>query len=118
VTESKRKLNTHDRAATERLSGNVRQSNHVLAKEIAGWYGAMPLIVLTSEPVAKPRANETFEFRAALNRLHAVLADQMVALSTRGVLRPVANSTHEIQLSQPDAVNSAILEVLGEVRQK
>ena len=82
------------------------------------WYGAMPLIVLTSEPVAKPRANETPEFRAALNRLHAVLADQMAALSTRGVLRPVPNSTHEIQLSQPDAVNSAILEVLGEASQQ
>jgi pimeloyl-ACP methyl ester carboxylesterase len=77
------------------------------------WYGAMPLIVLTSEPVAKPRAYETPEFRAALNRLHAVLADQMAALSTRGVLRPVPNSTHEIQLSQPEAVNSAILEVLA-----
>jgi pimeloyl-ACP methyl ester carboxylesterase len=82
------------------------------------WYGAMPLIVLTSEPVAKPRAKETAEFRAALNRLHAVLADQMAALSTRGVLRPVPNSTHEIQLSQPDAVNSAILEVLGESSQQ
>jgi pimeloyl-ACP methyl ester carboxylesterase len=82
------------------------------------WYGAMPLIVLTSAPVTKPRPNETAEFRAALNRLHAVLADQMAALSTRGVARPVANSTHEIQLSQPDAVNSAILEVLGEVSQQ
>ena len=82
------------------------------------WYGAMPLIVLTSEPVTKPRANETPEYRAALNRLHAVLADQMAALSTRGVLRPVPNSTHEIQLSQPDAVNSAILEVLAEASQQ
>jgi pimeloyl-ACP methyl ester carboxylesterase len=82
------------------------------------WYGAMPLIVLTSAPVTKPRANETPEFRAALNRLHAVLADQMAALSTRGVVRPVPNSTHEIQLTQPDAVNSAILEVLGEASQQ
>jgi pimeloyl-ACP methyl ester carboxylesterase len=82
------------------------------------WYGAMPLIVLTSAPVTKPRANETPEFRAALNRLHAVLADQMAALSTLGVVRPVPKSTHEIQLTQPDAVNSAILEVLGEARQK
>ena len=73
----------------------------------------MPLIVLTSAPVAKPRANETPEFRAALNRLHAVLADQIAALSTRGMVRPVPNSTHEIQLTRPDAVNSAILEVLA-----
>jgi hypothetical protein len=56
------------------------------------WYGAMPLIVLTSAPATTPRANETAEFRAALNRLHAVLADQMAALSTRGVcqMKPLA----------------------------
>jgi hypothetical protein len=78
----------------------------------------MPLIVLTSTPVKKPRANETPEFRAALNRLHAVLADQMAALSTHGVVRPVADSTHEIQLSQPDAVSSAILEVWGQAKQQ
>jgi pimeloyl-ACP methyl ester carboxylesterase len=81
-------------------------------------YGAMPLIVLTSAPVATPRANETPEFRAALNRIHSVLADRMAAQSTHGVVRAVPNSTHEIQLSQPDAVNSAILEILGEARQR
>jgi pimeloyl-ACP methyl ester carboxylesterase len=82
------------------------------------WYGAMPLILLTSAPLTKARANETPEFRGALNRLHAVLADQMAARSTRGIVRPVPNSTHEIQLTQPDAVNSAILEVLGEASQQ
>lgn len=78
------------------------------------WYGALPLIVLTSAPVSKPRTGESPEFRAALNRLHAVQAGQMAALSSRGVATPIPDSTHEIQLSQPDAVNSAILEVLEE----
>ncbi|MEO7148477.1 MAG: alpha/beta hydrolase [Rhodanobacteraceae bacterium] len=78
------------------------------------WYGALSLIVLTSSHITKLRANETPAHRAALNRVHDYLADQMAALSTHGVVRPVPDSDHMIQLSQPDAVNNAILEVLGE----
>jgi hypothetical protein len=44
------------------------------------------------------------------------LADQLAALSKRGVIRPVPDSTHEIQKSQPQAVIDAILDVLKDVR--
>jgi hypothetical protein len=79
------------------------------------WYGELPLIVLTRSP-DKPRANETQAHRDALNRLHAVFADQLAALSKRGVVRPVPDATHEIQKSQPQAVIEAILEVLRDAR--
>lgn len=96
---------------------SVRAASSDQVRAATRWFGAMPLIVLTSSP-KKPRAGETPEFRAALNRLNAVLADQFAALSTRGVVRPVPNSTHTIQMTQPDAVNDAILEVLGEATQQ
>ncbi|MEO6968306.1 MAG: hypothetical protein ABI132_07625 [Rhodanobacteraceae bacterium] len=71
--------------------------------------------MLTSSPITKLRSNETPAHRAALDRVHDFFADLMAALSTHGVVRPVPDSDHTIQLSQPDAVNNAILEVLGEV---
>ncbi len=76
------------------------------------WFGPMPLIVLIASPGTTPGANETQSHRDAANRIHPFLADRMAALSTRGVVRPVPNSTHNIQMSQPDAVIAAILEVL------
>lgn len=81
------------------------------------WYGDMPLIVLKSTP-SGPRADETQAHRDAVNRVHAVFADQLAALSKRGVVRPVPNSTHDIQKSQPDAVIKAILEVLTGATEK
>lgn len=76
------------------------------------WYGNMPLIVLASSPTTKLRTDEKREHREALNRVHDYLQDQMAALSTRGVRKVVPDSTHDIQMSQPDAVNAAIMEVL------
>lgn len=81
------------------------------------WYGDMPLIVLTSPPHA-PRADETQAHRDAINRVWVSLFDQLAALSKRGVVRPVPDSTHNIQMTQPDAVIDAILEVLKEAQQK
>jgi pimeloyl-ACP methyl ester carboxylesterase len=80
------------------------------------WYGEMPLIVLSSTPRG-PRADETQAHRDAINRVWVSLFDQLAALSKRGVVRPVPNSDHNIQMTQPDAVNTAILEVLREATQ-
>jgi pimeloyl-ACP methyl ester carboxylesterase len=96
---------------------NIRTASADQVRAARRWFGAMPLIVLTSSP-RKPGPSETPEYRAALNRLNAVLADQFAALSSRGVVRPVPNSTHTIQMTQPGAVNDAILEVLGEASQQ
>lgn len=79
------------------------------------WYGELPLIVLTSAPPLR-NAKETQAHRDAFNRLHAVVADQLAALSKRGVVREVPDSTHDIQNSQPHAVIDAILEILAAAR--
>lgn len=76
------------------------------------WYGSMPLIVLKSSLITKLGTGETQAHRDAINHLHLWLIDQYAALSKRGVIRIVPNSTHDIQMSQPEAVNAAILEVL------
>ena len=91
---------------------------HASSDEVSAarrWYGDMPLIVLTSTPRG-PRKDETQAFRDALNRVHAAFADQLAALSKRGVVRPVPNSTHDIQDTQPQSVIDAILEVLQDAR--
>jgi len=83
------------------------------ARAAQRWYGDIPLIVLTSTPPG-PRADETQAHRDAIDRMRVTLFDQLAALSKRGVVRPVPNSAHNIQMTQPDAVNDAILEVLKE----
>ncbi len=103
---SSSELNSYQHASTDEVIAARR------------WFGDMPLIVLTSSPTTKLRADEAPEHRAALNRVHAAFADQLAALSKRGVLRPVPDSTHDIQNSQPQAVIDAILEVLKEVTEK
>lgn len=81
------------------------------------WYGNMPLIVLAA-PHPR-RASETQERRNSLEAVWTVLYDQLAALSTRGVVRRVPDTDHYIQLNKPDAVNNAIMDVLGELtRQK
>jgi pimeloyl-ACP methyl ester carboxylesterase len=98
--------------ASDRNSQDASTAEVIAARR---WYGELPLIVLTRTP-DRPRANETQEHRDALNRLHAVFADQLAALSKRSVVRPVPDATHEIQKSQPQAVIEAILEVLRDAR--
>lgn len=78
----------------------------------------LPVIVLTHAPDTSPlRDWETAALRKARtamwHNLHASLADS----SARGVHRVVADSDHAIQLSQPDAVVAAIIEMLDTVRQ-
>jgi len=98
--------------ASDRNSQDASSAELIAARR---WYGELPLIVLTSSPVG-PHGNETQAHRDALNRLHAAFADQLAALSKRGVVRPIADSTHEVQKTQPQAVIDAILEVLKDAR--
>ncbi|MDR3387438.1 MAG: alpha/beta hydrolase [Rudaea sp.] len=92
---------------------SVRGGSDEQLRAARRWYGNMPLIVLASR-TTKLRSDEKSEHRAALNRIHDYLDDQMAALSTHGLVRVVPDSTHDIQMSQPDAVSGAILEVLQE----
>ena len=97
---------------TENLSVHDASSDQVRAAR--RWYGAMPLIVLASSPRTKLRPDETREHMDAVNRVHLFLFDQMALQSSRGVVRVVPDSDHAIQMSQPQAVIDAILEVLKE----
>ena len=96
----------------ENLSVHDASSDQVRAAR--RWYGAMPLVVLASSPRTKLRPDETQEHMDAVNRVHLFLFDQMALQSSRGVVRVVPDSDHAIQMSQPQAVIDAILEVLKE----
>jgi hypothetical protein len=76
----------------------------------------MPLIVLKS-PLSARRSDETQTHRDAVNRVHAAFADQLAALSKRGIVQVVPDSTHDIQKTQPEAVITAILEVLKDAEE-
>ncbi len=81
-------------------------------------YGSMPLVVLTADkpnnPPGLPEAvnAETPIGTAEWRRAHRELA----ALSTRGVDRVIAGSTHDIPNQNPQAVIDAILEVVSQAR--
>ena len=72
-------------------------------------HGAIPLIVLTADSTfddAPPDGKKALE--AARQKTHKLL----VATSTRGERRWVAQSTHDMQLDQPAAVATAVADVI------
>jgi pimeloyl-ACP methyl ester carboxylesterase len=75
--------------------------------------GDIPLIVLTGRPTAPGMTPAETE---ALHRLWTKMHDEMAALSTVGVNRPVAGSGHYIQLEKPAVVISAVQEVVAKAR--
>ena len=82
-------------------------------------FGDMPLIVLTSAPDRTPLPDVVKQNnRGARYRMWVGLHDDIAKLSTRGTNRIVPDSQHNIMATQPDAVNSAILEVLKEANEK
>jgi pimeloyl-ACP methyl ester carboxylesterase len=74
-------------------------------------WGDLPLIILTAGGTSAPDADQ-----AIRNRLWMEAHDRMARLSSRGANRVVANATHHIQLSQPEAVISAVNEVVASAR--
>ncbi|HEX5258656.1 MAG TPA: alpha/beta hydrolase [Sphingomicrobium sp.] len=74
-------------------------------------WGDLPLIILTASGTSPPDADQ-----AIRNRVWMEAHDRMAKLSSRGANRVVANATHHIQLSQPDAVIAAVNEVVASAR--
>lgn len=101
---------------TENLSIHEASSDQLRAAR--RWLGAIPLVVLASSPRTKLRPGETQEHMDAVNRVHLFLFDQMALQSSRGVVRVVPDSGHEIQMDQPHVVIDAILEVLQDATPK
>ena len=81
-------------------------------------YGSMPLIVLTAGETGSP-PDPPAALKAEIPLQQAAWRDAHEAyakLSTRGVDRVVAGSTHDIPQLKPQVVIDAIDEVVGEVR--
>jgi pimeloyl-ACP methyl ester carboxylesterase len=75
-------------------------------------FGAMPLIILTrgDDPAWKPAS------LSARDRAWWTMHDELAALSTRSTNRAVPGSGHDIMLERPDAVVTAICDVLAMLR--
>ena len=78
--------------------------------------GDLPLIILTAGGNALPRPEETDAMAQARHHIWRTLHDEIAALSTCGERRTVEGAGHAILLDRPDAVISAIDEVLAQVR--
>jgi pimeloyl-ACP methyl ester carboxylesterase len=74
-------------------------------------YGSMPLIVLTAGGVGVPDPDT-----ATRTRIWTEMHDRIANLSSRGTNRIVADATHHIQLSRPEAVIEAVNEVVAAAR--
>jgi pimeloyl-ACP methyl ester carboxylesterase len=77
--------------------------------------GSIPLIVLTGKPTIPGATAEETE---AVYRVWMTMHDEMAALSTKGVNRPVPGAGHYIQQEQPAVVVGAVNEVVAAVRAK
>ncbi len=95
----------------------LRQDSQIVVRPDRN-YGRMPLVVLTAGDFEAPpdfpaaaRAEIPLQ-RAEWARAH----DAYAALSTRGVNRTVAGSSHYIQQQKPQAVIDAIDEVVAQAR--
>jgi pimeloyl-ACP methyl ester carboxylesterase len=84
-------------------------------------YGSMPLIVLTA---TKPQALPPGTPQAAADAMPKIMKelarahDELAALSSRGVNRMIADSTHYVQYDQPHAVIDAVNEVVAAARER
>lgn len=91
---------------------NLHFASSDQVREARMWYGDMPLIVLAAGDRPGLRAGESQAHHDAVNRLWFTLFDELAALSSRGVNRVVPNTGHDIPMTQPGAINSAILEAM------
>jgi pimeloyl-ACP methyl ester carboxylesterase len=81
-------------------------------------YGAMPVIVLTRGDYEKDMPpNFTAEDRAAMKTVWETLHAEMAALSTAGEQRHIPGAGHYIQRDNPEAVLTAIADVVAKARQ-
>jgi pimeloyl-ACP methyl ester carboxylesterase len=75
-------------------------------------HGDMPLVVLQA---AGTYADAPAAMRKPLEAAREATQQRIAASSTRGTLRQVADSSHDIELDQPQAVADAVIQVLGQL---
>jgi pimeloyl-ACP methyl ester carboxylesterase len=78
--------------------------------------GDMPLAVLSHDP-EKPSGEFPPELAKPVNEAWEKMQEEMAHLSTRGTQRIVKNSSHYIQIDQPDIVIDAVRAVVEQARQ-
>jgi pimeloyl-ACP methyl ester carboxylesterase len=76
-----------------------------------GFYGDLPLIILTADGTYAGNAEDA---RARIDALWRTLHQEIAHRSTRGEERLVTNSSHMMMFDRPDAVTGAIGEVIAE----
>lgn len=115
------RVNASIRANKERpgywrtLRSELEQNETIFATPVVQGnpHGSMPLVVLAATDVAAAAPVEMREgLTAARNETHRRLA----ASSSAGTLVPVAGSSHDIQLDQPQALVDAVRTVLQAAR--
>ncbi|HKE48703.1 MAG TPA: alpha/beta hydrolase [Rhodanobacteraceae bacterium] len=78
-------------------------------------HGALPLVVLTA---ANAFDDAPPEGKSAMASAQAKTHKLIVATSTRGEKRWIASSSHDMQLDQPDAIVTAVANVVSEAGSK
>lgn len=95
---------------------SVLQNNAVVFKQPVSkqeTHGSTPLIVLSA---ANTYADALPRDRKGLEEARAHTQAQIVATSSRGTLVHVADTSHDIQIDQPDAVARAVMQALRMAR--
>jgi len=90
------------------LQDNVEVFKQPVSKQET--HGATPLIVLSA---ANAYADALPRDRKGLEEARAHTQAQIVATSSRGTLVRVLDSSHDIEIDQPDAVAKAVMRALG-----
>ena len=78
-------------------------------------YGDMPLIVLTADGTY---SGAPAVARLALNALWWQLHGELAARSTRGSSRLIERTSHMMMFDRPDAIISAVQEIVSQIREK
>lgn len=101
------------RLATKASFYEQLEASMNLADKAARNYGAIPIMVLTSEkqPLAALPVEQPAQAKA-LADLWMSGHDQLAALSTKGTNQVIPGTGHQIPLERPDTVVAAILHVL------
>ena len=96
------------------LRSELAQNVAVFAAPVAAGesHGDLPLVVLQA---AGTYADAPAAMRKSLEAARAATQRRIAASSTRGTLRQVADSSHDIELDQPQAVADAVIQVLGQL---
>ena len=95
------------------LRSELAQNVHVFAQPVSASesHGDMPLLVLQASGTY---ADAPEAMRKPLEAAREATQQRITASSTRGTLRQVADSSHDIEMDQPQAVADAVMELLRE----